>query len=117
MSRAPLSDHRITGSTDHPILTALQSFILSTIHQRGPQSEMGLWHHTKCESLKAVIIALGILAEQNLIERCRDQRNIPQRYPAGNGCPFSSWQLTQKGQEHIAALGAADVAACNAAQQ
>lgn len=102
-------------------MTSLQLFILSTLHQRGPQSVMGLWSHSRSgESLKAVFIETGKLADDNFIERA-PTHNIPQRYPvaAEAACNASMqwWQLTQKGQEHIAALGSADVAAtaaCNA---
>jgi hypothetical protein len=101
-------------------MTTLQLFILRTIHRYGPQSDMGLWAHTRCETLKAVIIASAILAEENFIERTPTHK-IPQRFPAAAGSPRGSmqwWQLTQKGQDHIAALGAADAtAACNAAQK
>jgi hypothetical protein len=114
-----MTDHPITRSTDSPILTSLQSFILRTIHRHGPQSDMGLWHNSaKHESLKAIIVAVGILADENFIERTPTHK-IPQRYSVPTGSPRGSmqwWQLTQKGQQHIAALGAAD-AACNAAQQ
>jgi hypothetical protein len=102
-------------------LTALQLFILLTIHRHGPQSDMGLWHNSsKHESLKAVIVAVGILADENFIERTPTHK-APHGHPASAG-PYAPshgvqyWQLTEKGQQHIAALGAAD-AACNAAQQ
>jgi hypothetical protein len=71
-------------------------------------------------NLKAIIVAVGILADANFIERTPTHQ-IPQGHPAAAG-PYASshgvqyWQLTEKGQEHIAALGAAD-AACNIAQK
>jgi hypothetical protein len=99
-------------------MTPLQLFILRTIHRHGPQSEMGLWHNSsQHESLKAIIVAAGILADANLIERT-PAHQIPQGHPAASG-PFASsngvqyWQLTEKGQQHIAA----NSAACNAQQQ
>jgi hypothetical protein len=99
-------------------MTALSLLILLTIHRHGPQSEMGLWHNSsKHESLKAVIVAVGILADENFIERTPTHK-VPQRYSVPTGSHRGSmqwWQLTQKGQEHIAALGAA--AATNAQQQ
>jgi hypothetical protein len=113
-------DHPITGSPDHPILSALQTFILTTIHRHGPQSDMGLWHNSgKNESLKAVIVAVGILADEKFIERTPSHK-IPHGHPASAG-PYAQshgvqyWQLTQKGQQHIADVGAA--AATNAQQQ
>lgn len=97
-------------------LTALQSSILSTIHRYGPQSDVSLHAHSRCETLKAVIMASATLAEADFIERT-PAHQIPQRY-AVNSQAMQWWQLTQKGKDHIAALGAADdVASCNAAQQ
>jgi hypothetical protein len=107
-------------------MTSLSLFILRTIHRHGPQSEMGLWHNTsKHESLKAVIIATATLAEENFIERTPAHK-IPHGHPASAG-PYASshgvqyWQLTQKGSNHIAALGPADAVAAecnsNTAQQ
>jgi hypothetical protein len=102
-------------------MTALSLFILTTIHRHGPQSDVGLWHNSaKHESLKAVIVAVGILADENFIERTPTHK-IPQRYSVSTGSHRGSmqwWQLTEKGQQHIAALGAADAtAACNANAQ
>jgi hypothetical protein len=105
-------DFKPAASSQQPILTALQSFILLTIHRYGPQSDMSLWAHTRCESLKAVIVASAILAEENFIELTPTNKN-PCRFPINS--PVKYWQLTQKGQDHIAALGAAS--SSNAQQQ
>jgi hypothetical protein len=93
-------------------MTSLQSFILRTIHRRGPQSEAALWNHSRCETLPAVCRAIATLAEAEFIEHTPRHQN-PHRFPTMIDPAY--WQLTHKGHQHIAALGAA--AACNAQQQ
>ncbi len=86
-------DHAITGSPDHPILTALHSLILTAIHRHGPQSDMSLWHQTKCQPLRAILVAIAELCDDALIQKTLANA--------------SYWQLTEKGQKSIAASNAA----------
>lgn len=61
------------------------------------------------------VIATETLADDNYIERAPTHK-IPQRYPAGTA-EVQYWQLTQKGQQHIADVGAADATAPIKAQK
>jgi hypothetical protein len=88
-------------------LTALQLFILRTIHRRGPQSEASLWNHSKCETLPAVVRAIATLAEAEFIELTPTHKH-PCRFPLFAGPKY--WQLTESGR-------AIAIAACNGKTQ
>lgn len=95
---------------NQPLFTALQSFILRTIHRLGPQSEMGLWHNAKHEPVAAVLSAVATLASSGYIEPTPLQKSPRGSYPG-----VTYWQLTKKAEDHIAGAGAAEVS--NAPQQ
>jgi hypothetical protein len=100
-----MTDHRITGSPDHPILSSLSLFILSTIHRHGPQSDMSIWSNTRSESLTAVILATATLNDEGFLERIPTHQH-PQRWRDANDL-VTYWQLTEKGKQQVAAQTAA----------
>jgi predicted transcriptional regulator len=93
------ADHPITGSPDQPILTALRFLILAAIHRHGPQSDMSLWHHSKCQTLTAILVAIAELADAGFIEKFRANT--------------SYWQLTEKGRQQVTPAAGEQEVLCN----
>jgi hypothetical protein len=76
-------------------MNPLKALILSAIHRHGPQSDMSLWHHSKCQTLTATLIAIAELADAGFIEKFRANA-VLEHFPRP-----SYWQLTEKGRQHV----------------
>lgn len=84
-------------------MTSLQSLILSAIRHHGPQSIMSLWHHaSQCQPLAGVVVAVGELSDDGFIEKTTTHAAIGTTLKL-----IGYWQLTEKGQQYIAAQEAA----------
>jgi DNA-binding PadR family transcriptional regulator len=75
-------------------MTSLWFTILSAIHHHGPQSDMSLWHQTKCQTLTAVLVAIVDLEDEGYVEKALHLSNVRAN--------ASYWQLTEKGRQYIA---------------
>jgi hypothetical protein len=79
-------------------MTSLQILILSAMHRHGPQSAMGLWHHSACQPLTAVLISIAELEDAERISKVPAHQR-PERFACDE---VAYWQITEKGQQLIA---------------